>query len=84
MEKDFDNYNPPSQESGNCNHSWVFQETYKTYKVSGCENYSTTFIRVDRYYCTNCCEINEITKQESVNLPFGGVRNILSFAPVWY
>ena len=80
----FDDYNPPSQESKECNHKWVFQETYKDYKEIGSKIFSITFIRVDRYYCTNCCEINEITKQEDVDLPCDGRRNILEFAPVWY
>jgi hypothetical protein len=68
----------------NCKHNWIFQETYKNHKISFHQNYTVNFKRVDRYYCSNCCEIKEIEKQESVSLPFGGVNRIMDFAPVWY
>ena len=67
-----------------CKHNWVFQEKSKTYRISGYEHYTAHFKRVDRYYCSNCCAIKEMEKQESIDLPFGGIRKVLKFAPVWY
>lgn len=67
-----------------CEHNWVFQENSKKSSITGYEHYSAIFTRIDRYYCSRCCEIKEIEKKESVSLPFGGIRNIQSFAPVWF
>jgi hypothetical protein len=67
-----------------CRHNWIFQEAYKNCNISGYEHHTAHFKRVDRYYCSNCCEVNEIEKKESVSLPFGGIRKVLNFAPVWY
>ena len=69
-----------------CKHKWVFQETQKKQTLT-CDNsgfYTAHFHRVDVYYCENCCEIKEVTKKQSVELPFGGTRHINSFAPIWY
>ncbi|MBU3173347.1 hypothetical protein [Clostridium estertheticum] len=67
-----------------CKHIWVFQETYKKFKISGDRTQIAHFTRVDRYYCSNCCEIKELEKKESVDLPFDGIRNIKNFEPIWY
>jgi hypothetical protein len=67
-----------------CKHNWIFQETKKKYTISGYQSYYATFIRVDRYYCSNCCEIKEMEKKETVSLPSGGIHNPTKYAPVWY
>nr|WP_295681194.1 hypothetical protein [uncultured Lachnoclostridium sp.] len=76
---------PPSSGSSNqCDHNWVFQETTRNYKISGYQNYTAIFHRIDRYYCQKCCEIKEIEKKEAVSLPFGGVHYPVRYAPTWY
>jgi hypothetical protein len=69
-----------------CRHKWVFQETQRktntTYDGNG--NYTAHFHRIDVYYCENCCEIKEMEKKQSIELPFGGIRHVGDFAPVWY
>ena len=70
----------------NCNHKWTFQETQKkvSTKSDSYGHYTAHFHRVDVYYCENCCEIKEVEKKQLVNLPFGGIRHVDDFAPVWY
>lgn len=67
-----------------CEHNWIYQNTSKKCSTSGYENYYANFSRIDRYYCSKCCEIKELTKNESVSLPFGGIRHPEAFAPTWY
>ncbi|SHN01305.1 hypothetical protein SAMN02746066_04362 [Anaerosporobacter mobilis DSM 15930] len=68
----------------NCDHEWIFQETQKKTSVSGYEHYYAHYHRIDLYYCKKCCEQRKIEQKEGVSLPFGGIRNLPKFAPVWY
>lgn len=69
-----------------CKHKWIFQDTEKTVNVEKDKwgDYIAYFYRWDIYYCENCCEIKEIERKERVDLPFGGIHHVDSFAPVWY
>lgn len=67
-----------------CDHNWVFQDTNKKSHATGYEHYTAVFERIDRYYCSHCCEIKEVEKKEAVSLPFGGIRHINDFAPTWF
>jgi hypothetical protein len=67
-----------------CIHEWVFQETKKKTHITGYQNKTAHFHRIDVYYCKKCCEIKEIETHASVNLPFGGIHNVQKYAPVWY
>ena len=67
-----------------CNHEWIFQESQHKTSVSGYEHNTAHYHRIDVYYCKKCCKIKEIEKKESVSLPFGGIRNLPKYAPIWY
>lgn len=67
-----------------CEHNYIFQNTNKKHSITGYEHYTAVFERIDRYYCSKCLEIKEIVKKEAVSLPFGGIRNVTKFSPVWY
>lgn len=69
-----------------CKHKWIFQETKRktstTYDRGG--YWTAIFHRVDIYFCERCCEIREVEKKQDVKLPFGGIRHVSDFAPIWY
>lgn len=67
-----------------CEHKWVHQEKQLKTTVTGYENYTAHYHRIDKYFCEKCCEIKSVEQKESVNLPFGGIRNLPKYAPIWY
>lgn len=67
-----------------CEHNYIFQDTSKKHSVSGHEHFTAHFERIDRYYCSKCLDIKEVVKKEAVNLPFGGIHHVTSYAPTWY
>ena len=67
-----------------CEHKWIFQETQHKTTVSGYEHYTAHYHRIDVYFCEKCCEIKTVEQKESVSLPFGGIRHVLKYVPIWY
>ena len=67
-----------------CKHKWIYQEKQLKTNVTGYENYTAHYHRVDLYFCENCCEIKKVEEKQNVDLPFGGVRNLPAYAPIWY
>lgn len=45
-----------------CNHKWEHLDTQYLYHSRSFGN--ATYERIDRFYCSNCCEIKEIVKDE--------------------
>ena len=68
----------------NCEHKWTYQETQKKVDVTGYENYTAHYHRIDVYYCEKCCEVKTREQKEEVRLPFGGIHHLGSHAPIWY
>lgn len=68
------------------NSEWVYQETQKkiTTERDWQGNYTAGFHQADVYYSTKTCEIKKIEQEETVSLPFGGIRNPEKYAPTWY
>ena len=76
--------NSTTTNTARCEHKWVFQETNKKTHITGYQNKTAHFHRIDVYYCEKCCEIKEVEKRESVNLPFGGIHIVQKYTPDWY
>lgn len=80
-----DQRKPVGETVEKCNHKWIFQETQqKRHTTNNNGHYTAHFERVDVYYCEKCLEIKNIEQGASVSLPYGGIHNVLYYAPVWY
>ena len=55
---------PPNQSSSvnkPCEHKWVHMDTKKHYEN---RDFNTMFVRIDSFYCENCCEIKLVSKSD--------------------
>ena len=48
-----------------CGHNYQFYNNVSYWKDIGYRN--TTFVSVDYFHCTKCCDIKEVKKEQSFN-----------------